>query len=232
MPAHIGITTSYTDGTQRLDRRYTTAIEDAGGVPVVLPITESDRTIEETLAHIDGLVVPGGPAVTEGLTGPLPEELDALDPRRADSDRRWIEACWQAGRPVFGICYGMQRLNALAGGTIYGDVEAEHDDAQTHSQKRGGTTHPVTLRPSSRLRRWLDTEALTVNTRHLQAIATVGDEFSVAATAPDGVIEAIEHESGRLFGVQFHPERMGDVTRPLFQAFLEQARTRSVPASA
>jgi len=232
MPALIGITTSYADGTQRLDRRYATAIEDAGGVPVLLPVTESDRTVEETLARIDGLVVPGGPAVTEGLTGPPPDELDALDPQRAESDRRWIEACWQAGRPILGICYGMQRLNALAGGTIYGDVEAEHDDAQTHSQKRGGTTHPVTLRPASCLRRWLDAEALTVNTRHLQAIATVGENFSVAATAPDGVIEAIEHESGRLLGVQFHPERMGDVTRPLFQAFLEQARTASVPASA
>ncbi|WP_263785445.1 gamma-glutamyl-gamma-aminobutyrate hydrolase family protein [Salinibacter grassmerensis] len=231
MPAHIGITTSHADGTQRLDRRYTTAIEDAGGVPVLLPITESNRTVEETLGHIDGLVVPGGPAVTDGLTGPLPEELDALDPRRAESDRRWIEACWQTGRPILGICYGMQRLNALSGGTIYGDVEAEHDGAQTHSQKRGAITHPVTLRSSSRLHRWVNTETLAVNTRHLQAIATVGDGFSVAATAPDGVIEAIEHESGRLFGVQFHPERMGDVTRPLFQAFLEQARTRSVPAS-
>ncbi|WP_259248475.1 gamma-glutamyl-gamma-aminobutyrate hydrolase family protein [Salinibacter ruber] len=60
MPAHIGITTAHTDGTQRLDRRYTAAIENAGGVPVVLPITESDRTVEETLGRIDGLVVPGG----------------------------------------------------------------------------------------------------------------------------------------------------------------------------
>ncbi len=232
MTAHIGLTTSYADGTQRLDRRYVTAIEDAGGVPVVLPTTASERTVEAMLDHIDGLVVPGGPAVTDGLTGPLPEELDDLDPLRAKSDRRWIEACWQAGRPILGICYGMQRLNALAGGTIYGDVEAEHEGARTHSQKRGGTTHPVTLRSSSRLRRWLDTETLTVNTRHLQAIATVGEGFSVAATAPDGVIEAIEHENGRLFGVQFHPERMDSEMQPLFHALLEQARGTSAPASA
>ncbi|WP_103027374.1 gamma-glutamyl-gamma-aminobutyrate hydrolase family protein [Salinibacter altiplanensis] len=232
MAAHIGITTSHADGAQRLDRRYTTAIEDAGGVPMPVPLTESDRTVEATLGCIDGLVVPGGPAVTEGLTGPLPEELDALSPLRATSDRRWIEACAQAGRPILGICYGMQRLNALAGGTIYGDVEAERDGAQTHSQKRGGTTHSVSLQPSSHLRRWLSTETLTVNTRHLQAIATVGKGFSVAATAPDGVVEAIEHENGRLFGVQFHPERMGSVTHPLFQSFLDRVRGASVPSSA
>lgn len=231
-PPSIGLTTSYEDGTQRLDRRYVTAIEDAGGVPVLLPTTTSDRTVEAMLERIDGLVVPGGPAVTDGLTGPLPDDLDDLDPLQAESDRRWIEACWQSGRPILGICYGMQRLNALAGGTIYGDVEAEHDGAATHSQKRGGTTHPVALRSSSQLRRWLDTDTLTVNTRHLQAIATVGDGFSVAATAPDGVIEAIEHENGRLFGVQFHPERMGSVTEPLFQALLEQTRGMSAPTSA
>jgi len=223
MPVFIGITTSFEDGEQHLDRRYVTAIEEAGGVPVLLPTTDAEATFEALLDRIDGLVVPGGPAVTEGLTGPLPDDLDPLDGLRADSDREWMERCWRTGRPILGICYGMQRLNALAGGTIYGDVEAEHDGAQTHSQKRGGTTHSVTLAEGSRLGRWLDTDTLTVNTRHLQAIASLGDGFSVAATAPDGVIEAIEHESGRLFGVQFHPERLGAVTQPLFRALIEQA---------
>ncbi|MFB6273907.1 MAG: gamma-glutamyl-gamma-aminobutyrate hydrolase family protein [Salinibacter sp.] len=232
MPARIGITTSFEDGEQHLDRRYVTAIEEAGGVPVPLPTTDAEATVETLLDQLDGLVVPGGPAVTEGLTGPLPDDLDPLDGLRADSDRRWIERCWNTGRPILGICYGMQRLNALAGGTIYGDVEAEHDGAQTHSQKRGGTTHDVTLADDSRLRRWLGTDTLTVNTRHLQALATLGEGFSVAAAAPDGVIEAIEHENGRLVGVQFHPERMGAVTRPLFRALIEKATSPSKTVSA
>jgi putative glutamine amidotransferase len=69
----------------------------------------------------------------------------------------------------------MQRLNARAGGTIYGDVEHQHDGALTHSQKRGGTTHPVQIVPDSRLRALLDRDVLTVNTRHLQALASLGD---------------------------------------------------------
>jgi putative glutamine amidotransferase len=232
MPVRIGITTSFEDGKQHLDRRYVTAVEAAGGVPLLLPTTDTASTVEALVEQIDGLVVPGGPAVTEGLTGPLPDDLGTLDPLRADSDRRWIDACWRTDRPILGICYGMQRLNALAGGTIYGDVEAEREGADTHSQKRGGTTHPVTFNPSSRLRRWLDADALEVNTRHLQAPATVGDGFSVAATAPDGVVEAIEHESGLFFGVQFHPERMGAVTQPLFEALIAQARAAPTTASA
>lgn len=232
MPARIGITTSFEDGGQHLDRRYVTAIEKAGGIPVLLPTTDADTTVEGLVDQIDGLVVPGGPAVTERLTGPLPDDLDPLDGLRAESDRRWIEGCWETNRPILGICYGMQRLNALAGGTIYGDVEAEHDGAQTHSQKRGGTTHEVTLVEGSHLRRWLDTDTLTVNTRHLQALARLGEGFSVAATAPDGVIEAIEHENGRLFGVQFHPERMGAVTQPLFRTLVEKATSPSKTVSA
>jgi len=231
MTPRIGITTSLEDGTQRLARRYVTAVEEAGGAPLLLPTTESDRSVGALIDRLDGLVVPGGPAVTEGLTGPLPDDLNPLDPLRADSDRRWIEGCWDAGLPIFGICYGMQRLNALAGGAIYGDVEAEHDGAHTHSQKRGATTHPVALRPSSRMHRWLDTDTLNVNTRHLQAIATLGEGFSVAAEAPDGVIEAIEHDTGRVFGVQFHPERMGSSAQPLFQALIDQANASS-PVSA
>ena len=217
MRPRIGITTSYDDGTQTLDRRYVAAVERAGGLPLPLPMLDTDAATDTLVDWIDGLVVIGGPAVTEGLTGPLPDDLGTLNERRAASDRAWIERCRAAGRPILGICYGMQRLNALAGGTIYGDVEREHDGALTHSQKRGGTTHPVRIDPSSQLHAVLDRDELTVNTRHLQALSTLGTGFSVAATAPDGVIEAIEHEDGTIFGVQFHPERMGEETAPLFR---------------
>lgn len=231
MTVRIGLTTSYDDGEQSLDRRYVAAIETAGGIPVILPTTDSESVVEDLLHQIDGLVVPGGPAVTEGLVGSLPEELDDPDPLRSTSDRRWVTGCWDLGRPILGICYGMQLVNALAGGTIYGDVEKEHAGASTHSQKRGATTHAVRVSKSSRLYQLLQTERFTVNTRHLQAIADVGDGFRVSARAPDGAIEAIEHEHDPILGVQFHPERMGDVTAPLFHALVQQARTASTPVA-
>lgn len=169
--------------------------------------------------------------MADGLVGPLPDELGALAERRAASDRAWIERVRAAGRPILGICYGMQLLNAMAGGTIYGDVEREHDGAQTHSQKRGGTTHPVQIAPSSRLHALLERDTVTVNTRHLQAIARLGTGFSVAATAPDGVVEAIEHEDGTIFGVQFHPERMGAEMAPLFRWLVTVASTTAPQSS-
>ncbi len=232
MSPRIGITTSYEDDSQTLDRRYVTAVERAGGLPLPLPMVDTENAAAQIVDLIDGLVIVGGPAVTDGLIGSLPEELDELNPIRAASDRVWIERSWEAGLPILGICYGMQRLNALAGGTIYGDVEAQHDGALTHSQKRGGTTHPVQIVSSSHLHDLLKRDTITVNTRHLQAIASLGEGFSVAATAPDGVIEAIEHESGRIFGVQFHPERMGEPMAPLFHTLVEQAAQSPTPSTA
>jgi putative glutamine amidotransferase len=223
MRPRIGITTSYDDGTQTLDRRYVTAVERAGGLPLPLPMVETDAAVEAAAALLDGLIVVGGPAVTEGLVGSVPDDLGTLDAVRADSDRRWIEQARASNLPILGICYGMQRLNALAGGTIYGDVERQVDGAAVHSQKRGGTTHPVHIAPSSRLHALLERDQLTVNTRHLQALARLGPGFSVAARAPDGVIEAIEHEDGTIFGVQFHPERMGAAAAPLFQWLVRTA---------
>jgi len=226
----IGITTSWNDGTQALDRRYVSAVEAANGLPLPLPMLDTDAARTDLVDLIDGLVVIGGPAVTEGLVGEIPDELGTLSDERASADRALVKRCWAAGRPILGICYGMQLLNALAGGTIYGDVEAQHDGALTHSQKRGGTTHAVHVDPTSRLHDRLGLDSVTVNTRHLQAIASLGDGFSVAATAPDGVIEAIEHENGRVFGVQFHPERMGASMHPLFHALVKMAFT-SAPAT-
>ncbi len=229
MRPRIGITTALDDGSQRLDRRYVTAVERAGGLPLPLPLVETADARSDVADLLDGLVVIGGPAVTDGLVGSVPDDLGTLDPDQDAADRAWLDRCWDAGLPILGICYGMQRLNARAGGTIYGDVEAQLDGALTHSQKRGATSHPVHLHPDARLHDLLEKDTLTVNTRHLQAIASVGEGFSVAATAPDGVIEAIEHENGRVFGVQFHPERMGAATQPLFRALVNDAARTPLP---
>jgi putative glutamine amidotransferase len=220
----IGITTSLNDGEQRLDRRYVLAVEAAGGLPLPVPMLETDEAADAFAALLDGLVVTGGPAVADGLVGRLPDDLGATDPVRLASDRRLLRRFLEQRRPVLGICYGMQLASALVGGTIYGDVEAERPGTGTHSQKRGGNEHPLRVEPGTHLRRLLGTAELTVNTRHLQAVAAPGAGLRVAAVADDGVIEALESEDGTFLGVQFHPERMGPEAAPLFRHLVERAR--------
>lgn len=225
MDVRIGITTSFEEQEQRLHHSYVRAVEDAGGLPVLVPMLNHGEAIRAFATLLDGLLIPGGPAITGGMIGALPEDLAVPDPLRLRSDQQMLDACLAAGKPILGICYGMQLLNATAGGTIYADVERQQPGALVHSQKRGAGTHPVVLEAGSHLRALLGKAEIEVNTRHLQAIATTGAGYRVAATAPDGIVEAIENEDGTVLGLQFHPERMGASMQPLFRHLVATARS-------
>ncbi len=226
MRPRIGITTSLNDGEQRLDRRYVLAVERAGGLPLIVPMLETDAAAAAFAALLGGLVVTGGPAITRGLLGELPPEIEETAEARLASDTRLLSSFLAARRPVLGICYGMQLGNALAGGTLYADVQAQLGGAAVHSQERGATEHSVRVEPGTYLSRLLP-EHVAVNTRHLQAVERPGAGLRVAARAPDGVVEAVESEDGRFVGVQWHPERMDAAMEPLFRDLVERAARAS-----
>ena len=221
----IGITTSFNEDEQRLHHTYVQAVERAGGLPLIVPMLETREATEDFVDLLDALVITGGPAIGEGTNGALAPELDELDPVREAVDRRLLDAFSRRRRPMLGICYGMQLLNVRAGGTLYGDVEHQQEDATSHSQKRDARRHPLHCEPGTWTARLLGVEPREVNTRHLQAVARVGEGLRVAARAPDGVVEAIESEDGLVLGVQFHPEREGDAMLPLFHHLVERARS-------
>ena len=224
MSIRIGITTSFNDGEQRLHHAYVRAVERAGGMPLIVPMLERDESVENFVDLLHGLVITGGPAVTDGLIGELPEDINETDPIRIRSDKSFLRSFLNNRKPILGICYGMQLLNASAGGSIYADVQGSKSDALSHSEKRGADKHSILLEETSHLHRLLKKRELEVNTRHIQAVADVGSSYRVAARAPDGVIEAIESEDGLVVGVQFHPERMGDEMLPLFRHLVANAR--------
>ena len=226
---HIGITTSLntTDSgarEQRVDLAYVRAVERAGGLPLLVPMLATAEAADAFARLLDGLVVTGGPAVTEGLVGELPADIDETDPDRVSSDTRVLSAFLEAQRPALGICYGMQLASALRGGSIHADVERDVDGVGVHSRGRGGTTHAVDVVPGTRFRQIVGRDRLEVNTRHVQAVGEPGAGLVVSARSPDGVIEALESTDGTFIGVQFHPEAMSPPLDAVFEDLVTRAR--------
>lgn len=208
-------------------RAYVDAIERAGGLVLQVPpttLSEDDaRTIVER-AH--GLLVQGGGDVNPARYDELPHPTTGgIDDVHDDVEISLVRAALAADVPVLGICRGMQVLNVALGGTLRQDHSLAGIDPASHSD----TYHEVTIEPDSLLARALGTTTPErCHSWHHQAVARLGSDLRVVATAPDGTIEAIEHlRNAWVVGVQWHPEDDAASTpdqQRLFDEFVTRAR--------
>lgn len=207
---------------------YAQAIIDAGGLPLVVPY--APESVEQIVALCDGFVVTGGAfdVSPEEYGDTARAGMGPVKLARTTFERRLIEKVLQAGKPLLGICGGMQLLNVVQGGTLIQHIPNEVPNALPHEQAHDPRqpAHDVLVAPDSELHRIVQVESLAVNTTHHQAVAKVGRGLSVSGRANDGVIEAIEG-AGEVFvlGVQWHPELLADdAARRIYRALVEAAR--------
>jgi putative glutamine amidotransferase len=194
-----------------LGLRYLEAVEQAGGLPVVLPPLRSSA-IGSLLPRLCGLLLSGGPdldpsaygARGHALLGPTEPALDAFEvalARRADRE----------GIPILGICRGAQTINIARGGTLHQHLPDVTNGTIHHRQSISGehTSHDVKIDPTSLLASVVGPARLAVNSFHHQAIDRLGRGLRAVAWAADGTIEAIEAPSRPfLLGVQWHAETL------------------------
>jgi putative glutamine amidotransferase len=212
------------------DAAYGAAVEAAGGHPRYVAVGSDDaRGAEDTLAELDGLLIPGGDDFLPEAPYPPSVVFRAAPPEQIARDLALLRAALARGVPLLGICYGMQLLALAGGGTLIYDIPHDVPGAAAH-RLSAHERHPLALAPGSRLAAIFGGEReLAVNSRHHQGVATPGGRLVASARARDGVIEAIESPPHTAFalGVQWHPEDMeADHAQRLYGALVAAARAR------
>jgi putative glutamine amidotransferase len=238
----IGVTPDFNAGDRKewggreptyfLRARYVRAIEDLGGIPLVLPLVADLSARRRLLAHVHGLLLTGsGPDLAPELYGERQQyKFQVMSQRRTTFELEMAQLARAADTPLLAICGGMQALNVAFGGSLYQDIGAQRSKPLQHRQPSPATrlSHGVTIAPGSLLRRIVKTGAMRVNSSHHQSVKEVAPSLVASAVASDGIIEAIESQSQRFFlGIQWHPEFLFEhhkLHRRIFQAFLDAAR--------
>ena len=230
---------------------YLTAVEQAEGDPVGISLRLSPEQLAAQIKDLDAFVLPGSPA---DVNPPLYRasrhaKTHDADANREKTDLAIIEHAFATGKPVLAVCYGCQSLNVCLGGTLYQDIASELHTDIVHSRdglpkEAQDPQHPARIELGGELGQLAAASGLPkrdggfdaqVNTSHHQSIRDLGHGLRLAAVAPDGVIEAVEHEPHKhwVVGVQWHPERMPSedtFSKRLFEALVAAARAHEAAA--
>lgn len=210
-----------------LGMTYMKAIEEAGGMPVVLPPLGDAAGFVERL---DGICLSGGPDLDPDAYG-APERHAELGPTEPGLDAFELElarAADERGLPLLGICRGVQALNVARGGTLH-----QHLPGHRQTEPATATTHTVHVEPGSRLAQVVGEGVLRVNSFHHQAVDALGEGLRAVAYAAGGIVEAVEDGNPArprfVLGVQWHAE--GLIGQPRHRALFEALVAAAAPAT-
>lgn len=221
MRPKIGITSWHREDKDRLERweairdTYTGAIRTAGGVPLILPITDHEPgLIADYLNAVDGLLFTGGEDVAPAYYGESQDERCQKPDRERDLfEIHLARAALSRRIPILGICRGLQLLNVAAGGTLYQDLQCRPGTKAYHAAAladRQKLIHDVTILPGTRLHSIMGVAESRVTSTHHQFVKDLAPDFRVTAESQeDGIVEGVEApDHPFLMAVQWHPERM------------------------
>ncbi len=209
------------------DYHYIRSVLRAGGLPILLPVNPLKRDVAKLVNLIDGLIITGGADVPPAFYGEkTTEKVKPMYRGRTYFDIRLFKAARKRNIPVLAICYGMQLLNVIYGGTLHHDIRAEIKGSRLHHSRKN-PHHRVRVQEESLCRKIFRSDNFIVHSQHHQAIKRLGRGLKITAFSGDGIPEAIEGPP-KTIGVQWHPERQPKdaVQRRLFRYFIRLAQTK------
>ncbi len=212
--------------------KYSNAISESGGIPFILPPDMPAQSIASILAHVDGIMITGGGDIeTKRFNGQDHPRVYGVDTNRDNLEIELVKAAESSGKPLLGICRGIQIINVALGGDLYTDIQDQKQDALKHDwfpeYPRDRLSHSIEIKSGSFLHKIFEVSLTEVNSLHHQAIKDLSGKLLATAFAADGVIEAVEINFHPFFlGVQWHPEWLYsfETTKKLFQAFVDASK--------
>ena len=225
------ISCGYMKNQQFVSESYIHAIEECGGIPVLIPIISGESIYPYYSDICNGFLFCGGDDINPLLFGEEPlTHVGKINTRTDIFHISFMKHALSSHLPILAICRGMQILNIALGGTIYQDLAMRPSPSLNHlqlSENREETSHKISISPNSMLYDCLGNTAL-VNSFHHQSIHLLGEGLKITAIASDGVIEAIESsENAFLCGLQWHPECMihsAPQMKKIFFSFIQKAK--------
>ena len=205
---------------------YMQGLEEAGAVPVILPMTTSETVLKQIVDIFDGFLFTGGHDVNPKLYGQEIKHCGEICEVR-DKMEAYIfrEAVLNRNKPALGICRGIQLFNVLLGGNLYQDIPAEFSCAISHAQKPpyDVPAHAIQLVSGSLLAKLIGKERIDVNSYHHQGINRLAKGLEIMASADDGLVEAVRMpDHPYVWAVQWHPELSlkDEVSKKIFASFV------------
>ena len=225
-----------------MSHRYVLALTNARAIPWLIPLVD-EETLRGIYERLDGVFLPGGADIDPSSYGETPHPLcDKTDRERDRVELALAKWAIADGKPVLGVCRGIQLINVAAGGSLFQDIGAQKRDSIKHDYfpfagqtfRRDYLAHDVDIAAGTRLAKVFGEGAIRVNSMHHQAVRDIGRGLRPTAVASDGLVEGLESDNGNyVVAVQWHPESLTDShasARRLFADFVEEAARRAAAA--
>ena len=207
-----------------MQSKYTASLRRADAKALWIEPDDLDSAIEAML-QCDGLLLSGGEDVNPAFYGQMAtEKCGKIVPARDHAEMKMLEAFLATGKPILGICRGVQLMNVYFGGTLHQDIAGVAKSCHKDFRRKNTGNHMVSVHSGTKLAGIMGQDTFIVNSLHHQAIDQTAPVLIHSAASEDGIIEAVEHPDHRFcIGVQWHPEHMSaysKLQRRIFDAFV------------
>ena len=214
----------------KLAAPYVEAVESCGGLPIIFPFTECEKTIDSLIELCDGFLFSGGADIEPELYGEKKSEFcESVQIYRDKLELAVFRKVFASGKPIMGICRGAQLINVALGGTLYQDIPTEYKTSVAHRQTEAKDmpSHSVLVKSATPLAELAGGERMLANSFHHQALKRLGEGIEVMAESDDGIVEAVYRKDyPYLRAYQWHPERLFLIdteNKMLFEDFIKAA---------